>query len=165
MTDSRPRRESTPYKALTIKNPKMKNIRNTTDPKNIYTQKQHKTANKSVRLFLAYGNVYSHKAMQIDKRTKLSRLQTNYLIALKGSVNKEEIILKRKERAQRKPTPFKNIFNNPLVIDLTLNLFYVKHFYENYVNFGHRNHHAKSVKDIRIIQIFKNKKESYKKAV
>lgn len=67
-------------------------------------------------------------------------------------------------RIRNKPYIFGNILNNPIVVDYFESRHYLVKIYPDHLNFGTRNHWAKSETDIKILAILAKNFKKYKEA-
>lgn len=115
-----------------------------------YADAYYQKYRNEVILFYRTGEV-----CRADRRTRYGKLVVNFYAKIKIT-DKDKLIDKRKARLKlQKEGNFTPLFETPLVKDWRNNKWYCDHIYPDHLNFGQRNHWAKTATDYRFLRILR----------
>ena len=127
--------------------------------KNVTKQELKKATRIAMSYLYGYKNLKWETLPRLDMRYRVSKLVLK--IFKENQITDADrilIIQKRRERNLNKPSEFKSIMQNPILIDFFKNRGWIKAVYSDRISFVGRNHWAKSRKDKIVLSILQKMK-------
>ncbi len=122
--------------------------------KNYTIEEQQAAKRIAYKWLFSQSNIILNKEFKYDARTRIGNLAAAY-VKQWGLSYEQKIEIKNKQRARSsKFLTFRNIKNNPIVLDYLRNKAYVKHINPQRIHFSNgRNHWAKTDQDAKILSV------------